>query len=272
MSRLVAFGYSGGKYYQLNWLKTLLPKCHHFVEPFCGSAIVTLNRKPSEVETINDLDGDIVNFFRVLRNDGRQLIELLENTAYARQEFIEALQPTDDPIERARRFYVRAYQKFSSVTIHSGTAGNWGYNIVNKKSNYVATKFINVTNRLYALRNRLKLIQIENKPALDIIKRYDHSATLFYCDPPYMSATHDGGGYGKLEMSDDDHRELATALHRCKANIAISGHRCDLYDELYTDWTRHDKDFNRYINAIGRSTSSRRVESLWTNYEVGANA
>ena len=265
MSRLVAFGYCGGKFYQLNWLRKLLPKCHHFVEPFCGSAIVTLNREPSKLETINDINGDIINFFRVLRNNGNELIEKLENTAYARQEFIDASRPTDDLVERARNFYVRAIQSFGGV-LRSG----WARRIYSPRGQSPAN-FSNAVSKLYLIRDRLQLVQIDNCPALSVIKSCDRDTTLFYCDPPYVIGTHNADVYGDNDMSDDDHRELALVLHNCKARVAISGHRCDLYDELYHDWHRHDKDGNYIcINDAKESPSRRRTDSLWTNYEVSA--
>jgi len=110
--KLIAFGWYGGKYSHLDWLLPLLPDCHHYCEPFAGSAAVMLNRKPSPIETYNDLDGEVANFFRVLRDEKDKLVEAIGLTPFSREEFALAceIDPEVEPLERARRFYVRARQ------------------------------------------------------------------------------------------------------------------------------------------------------------------
>ena len=270
MARLVAFGYCGGKFYQLNWLKRLLPECHHFIEPYCGSAIVTLNREPSKLETINDTNGEIINFFRVLRDYGDKLIEKLENTAFSRQEYVDALELVDAPIERARRFYVLARQSFGGKIGGKLAEGSWGYTVEALTHGSIpTTRWINPVGRLNLIRDRLRPVQIENRPALDVIKRFDRESTLFYCDPPYVQTTHNVDSYGNNDMTNEDHQQLAEVLHNCKAKVAISGHCCDLYDELYHDWDCHEKDGNyKRIDNLQGQPKKRRSELLWTNYEV----
>ena len=267
MARLMAFPYYGGKQKQLKWLLPLLPKCDHYIEPFCGAASVLINREISPAETINDTNGDIVNFFKVLRDNRDELIRKLELTPYSRAEFVTALEPTEDGIEQARRFYVRIRQSFGGLMTKL-TEGRWGYDI--KKSAFLPKRIIKAVEKLYVIANRLRLVQIENRPALDILKRYDDSDTLFYCDPPYTIRGKGGFDvYEGNEMSDDDHGQLADVLHSCKARVAISGHHCQLYHDLYHDWFRHDKDEN-YLSFNNRQglPSNHRSESLWTNYEV----
>src|SRR5438094_9213256 len=106
----IVFGWYGGKFNHLNWLLPLLPDCHHYCEPFAGSAAVLLNRAPSPVETYNDLDGEVCNFFRVLRDDHEELTKAIALTPFSRQEFAMACQldPSIHCAERARRFFVRA--------------------------------------------------------------------------------------------------------------------------------------------------------------------
>ena len=270
MDKLIAFPYYGGKQKQLAWLLPLLSKCDHFVEPFCGAASVILNRLPgTSLETINDINGDIVNFFRVLRDRGDELINKLQLTPYSREEFTEALEPTDEPVERARRFYVKCRQGFGGV-IHKITSGNWGYG--RKKLAPLPSRIVRSVEQLELIVDRLKLVQIENRPALDVIRRFDDPGVLFYCDPPYVGSSRGKGGprvYGDFEMTDDDHRELSAALHGCEAKVAISGQRCPLYDELYSNWTRHDKADNYLtLNNKPDHPSTYRIDSLWTNYDI----
>ena len=266
MARLVAFGYYGGKYYQLNWLKNLLPKCHHFVEPFCGSAIVTLNRDPSPLETINDLNGDLTNFFVQLRDNSDQLLKKLKLTAYSRDEYLLALQPTDDDLERARRFFVKTRQSFGGMT-HKLTTRRWGRVKNSFKSSHTAIKFLNSVEKLPQIVDRLKCIQVENSPALKLIHDMDSEHVLFYCDPPYVNSTCDTRNFGDYVLSDNEHDNLSEVLHNCQAKVAISGQRCSLYDNLYRDWFRYDKTDNR-VFMDNEVNPNWRIESLWTNYEV----
>src|SRR5438270_9532230 len=124
--KLIAFGWYGGKFSHLDWLLPLLPDCYHYCEPFAGSAAVILNRKPSPVETYNDLDGEVVNFFRVLRDEKERLIEAIGLTPFSREEFAVAcvLDLSADPLERARRFYVRARQVRTGLA-QSASLGRW---------------------------------------------------------------------------------------------------------------------------------------------------
>ena len=266
-ARLTAFTYLGSKYRQLSWLLSLLPKCHHFCEPFCGSAVVTLNREPSLVETINDSNSEIVNFFKVLREHYNELNHLLVNTPVSREEHKECKQPTNDPIEKARRFFVLARQSFSASKSWAVAAYNIPSGAPRKQPGH---QFAYKVDDLIRVRDRLRLVQIEHNPAIKVIKKYDRPTTLFYCDPPYVDSTRKGtaGHYQTNEMTDDDHRELSDVLKNCKGRVAISGIKCDLYDELYHGWYRHDKSHSRYVGNNRLNNRQRRTESLWTNYRV----
>lgn len=124
--RIIAFGWYGGKYSHLDWLLPLLPSCHHYCEPFGGSGAVLLNRNPSPVETYNDLDGEVVNFFSVLRSNPEELIRQITFTPFSREEFSKAceIDPSLPDLERARRFYVRARQVRTGLA-QTATLGRW---------------------------------------------------------------------------------------------------------------------------------------------------
>lgn len=261
MARIVAFPYYGGKYYQLSWILSLLPECEHYVEPFCGSAIVALNRKPSPLETINDMNGDLINFFRVLRSNTEELVDQLELTMNSRAELELSTQPSDEPIERARRFFTRIRQSFSARS--SLTSSSWSYS---RRKTSATNSFRNSIPIIAGLVDRIKHWQIENRPAIDIIKRNDTEDALFYCDPPYVLSTRKCESYGEQEMSDDDHRELAEVLNSIKGRAAVSGYNCDLYNELYRNWLRYDKDAIVFASNKAKTEMGSRVESLWCNY------
>jgi len=264
-SKLIAFGWYGGKFSHLAWLLPLLPEAHHYCEPYAGSAAVLLNRPPSPVETYNDIDGEVVNFFRVLREHKDDLVSAIALTPFSREEFYRALSPPDEPItdlERARRFFVRARQARTGLA-QTASLGRWANckNTSRAGMSGVVSRWLGSVDALPEIADRLLRVQIENRPAIDIITLYDHPGTLFYCDPPYVHASRGDGKAYAFEMSDDEHRRLADALKRCQAKVAISGYRCDLMDQLYAGWNRHDAPAKNC-----HSVKAPRQESLWTNY------
>lgn len=263
--KAIAFGWYGGKYSHLDWLLPLLPDAHHYCEPFAGSAAVLLNRTPAKVETYNDLDGEVVNFFRVLRDRSDELIRAIALTPFSREEFFIAVTDQDDaatPEERARRFFVRARQARTGLA-QTATLGRWANCKGTSRAGMsgVVSRWFGGIDGLSEIAERLLRVQIENRPALDIIRLYDSPTTLFYCDPPYPHESRgDPKAYG-FEMDEGGHRELAGVLHAAQAKVAVSGYRCRLMDELYAGWRRHDADAKRC-----HSIKQLRRESVWMNY------
>lgn len=224
-----------------------------------------LNREPSPVETYNDIDGEVVNFFRVLRDHADDLIRALNLTPFSREEFYYALHETDkdlSPVERARRFYVRARQARTGLA-QTATLGRWANckNTSRSGMSGVISRWFGGIEALADIANRLLRVQIENRPAIDAIQLYDSADTLFYCDPPYLHQTRgDGKAYG-FEMNETEHMELASVLCGCKGKVAISGYRCQMMDELYKDWRRFDAPVKQC-----HSVKKLRQECLWMNY------
>ncbi len=265
--KLIAFGWYGGKFSHLSWLLPLLPKCHHYCEPFGGSAAVLLNREPSQVETYNDIDGEVVNFFRVLRERRDDLIQAIALTPFSREEYYLAstnhAQALSD-LERARRFFIRARQSRTGLA-QTASIGRWA-NCKNTSRAGMAgaiSRWFGSVDALPAIALRLLRVQIENRPATEVIKLYDSPKTLFYCDPPYMHSTRgDNKAYG-FEMNEVAHRQLAEVLLRCEGYVALSGYRCDIMDELYQDWHRYDAQ-----PKTCHSVKQMRQEAVWMNYQT----
>lgn len=263
--KLIAFGWYGGKYSHLDWLLPLLPKCHHYCEPFGGSAAVLLNREPSPVETYNDLDGEVANFFRVLRDHKDDLIEAIGLTPFSREEFYLACAPAEratPPLERARRFFVRARQVRTGLA-QTASIGRWANckNTSRAGMSGVVSRWLWSIEGLAPIATRLLRVQIENRPALEVIKLYDSKQTLFYCDPPYA---HDSRGDSKaygFEMTDSDHERFASALNRIKGCAVVSGYDCKLYRGLFKGW--------RCVAApakVCHSVKQPRQEMVWMNF------
>lgn len=263
--RRIVFGWYGGKFSHLNWLLPLLPPCQHYCEPFAGSAAVLLNRPPSPVETYNDIDGEVVNFFRVLRNEKAALIEAIGLTPFSREEFFIACgsaEPGITELERARRFFVRARQVRTGLA-QTASLGRWANckNTSRAGMSGVVSRWLGSVEMLPEVAERLLRVQIENRPAIDVIRLYDDRQTLFYCDPPYPHESRgDSKAYG-FEMSDSEHQRLADVLAQVRGRVAVSGYRCRLMDDLYRGWRRVDAPEKKC-----HSVKKARSEALWLNF------
>lgn len=265
--KLIAFGWYGGKFSHLSWLLPLLPHTHRYCEPFAGSAAVLLNRAPSPVETYNDLDGEVCNFFRVLRDDKERLVEAIGLTPFSREEFALACELDDalTPLERARRFFVRARQVRTGLA-QRASLGRWANckNTSRAGMSGVVSRWLGSVESLPDIAERLLRVQIENRPATEVIELYDSSETFFYCDPPYVHETRgDDKAYG-YEMNDDDHERLARILNRVHGFVAVSNYECELMNDLYRPPKWHKLVMPERTN---HATKGRRTEVLWANYD-----
>lgn len=241
------------------------PPHHVYVEPFGGAAGVLLQKRRSYAEVYNDLDGDVVNFFRVVRDP--VLCERLRyacgTTPYARAEFDLAWEFTEDPVERARRLAVRAQMGFGSA---GATKGKTGFRIDTRRKHGTAQHlWERFPEGLAAVGTRFAGVLIENRHAIDVMLQHDHPDTLHFVDPPYLHKTrvmHRGqAGYYRHEMNDQDHRELLDVLQGLKGMVVLSGYWSDLYDGELAAWRRHD---TRSRISAGRGTAVR-TESVWLN-------
>lgn len=245
--------YMGSKWQLADWIIDQFPDHVTYVEPFCGGAGVFFRKGPSPVEVLNDLNGEVINFFDCLRNQTAALIHAIEATPYARAEYEQAWLPAGDPIERARHFYIRSRMAFASET---GRKTGWRMQRNDNRASSLTREWKRLEG-LHAGAERLKDAQIECGDALTVIGRYDTDNTLFYVDPPYpLDARRRARNRYACELTDADHRDLAESLYRVKGMVILSGYRCDLYDELYPDWTCISKT----TTTNGNSSA---IESLW---------
>ncbi len=266
--KLIAFGWYGGKFSHLDWLLPLLPDCLHYCEPFAGSGAILLNREPSPVETYNDIDGEVVNFFKVLREHKEKIIEQIALTPFSREEFAIAceLSPDLSPVERARRFYVRARQVRTGLA-QTASIGRWANckNTSRAGMSGVVSRWLGGVEQLDFIAERLLRVQIENRSAIEIIQLYDSKDTLFYCDPPYIHETRgDTSSYG-FEMNDSQHKQLASVLNSIEGKAAVSNYECELMEELYP-CVKWQKVYS--LEKTIHSTKDKRQEVLWVNYEI----
>jgi DNA adenine methylase len=235
-----------------------------YVEPFGGAAGVMLQKPRVYAEVYNDLDGEVVNFFRVLRDREmrERLIEACVMTPYSRSDFNESWEPAEEPVERARRLAIRAQMGFGSA---GATKGATGFRIDTKREYGTAQ-------HLWALYpssvadagQRLSGVLIENRPAIEVMRAHDAPSTLHFIDPPYMHGTRvmDGSNrYYRFEMTDAEHADLLQAACDLQGMAVVCGYASELYETMLGGWVRHEKEAR--ISA-GRGTAIR-TEVLWLN-------
>lgn len=248
-----ALRYYGGKHRSANWIMSHFPPHYTYVEPFGGAAGVLLQKEPAYFEVYNDLDSNVVTFFRVLRKRENDLIRAIEYTPWSRDELKLAYELASDELEIARRFYIRCWQSFGHLY------GGWRYQ--HSDNGYSIIEQWNDTKYLHQIADRLKKVQIENDEALKIIDRYDTPRTLFYIDPPYVhDARYRKNGY-LHEMTNEQHCHLATKLNGVEGMAIISGYHSELYDNIYRGWHVVEKTTSTNGNVSN-------TEVLWLSPNV----
>lgn len=253
--------YPGAKWNLAPWIISHFPAHAHYVEPFFGSGAVFFNKAPAKHEVINDLSGDVVNLFRVIREDGERLAALIEMTPWAREEYELSYAPCDDPIERARRFVVRVWQAQGSLPSHTSGWRHYGVSPRMDSKGGPRGAFTQAWDAipLYLLdaAQRIKLAEIEHDDAVLLIGRYQTETTCIYADPPYPLSTRSGKMY-QHEMTDADHVLLLDALDRHPGPVVLSGYHCALYDDRLRHWSTREKQAQA-------EKGNTRTEVLWLN-------
>lgn len=257
--------YHGGKFRLAHWIIAQMPNHTCYTEAFGGAAGVLLQKPRAYAEVYNDLDGDIVNLFKVLRNSEQreQLIEQLVLTPYSREEFDNAWSVATTEVEQARRTIIRAQMGFGSA---GATKGITGFRIDTKRQYGTAQSlWADYPEHLSFTGQRLSGVLIENRPAIQILKDHDTLTTLHYVDPPYVHDTrYSGAKTGRVyrhEMDDKDHLELLGNLLELEGMIMLSGYPSELYNDVLKDWKRVD---TKARISSGRGTDTR-TECLWIN-------
>lgn len=260
------FRYPGAKWSIAEWIIQHFPQGYEklcYLEPFAGSAAVFFNKNPSRVETINDLDSNIVNFFRILRERPEDLRREIELTPYSREEYELAVESFEhpDPLEKARRYFVRCMQ---GVGAKSNARGSWRVE-PRAYPGGAAKKWCDGADLLMEAAKRLRggadtLVQIEHTDALELIGRFNSREVLMYLDPPYLRSTRRSGALYTHEMKEDDQRKLLDAITRSKAYIVLSGYDSDLYNEALHGWKKDSIMVTTTSTALAE-------EMIWMNYD-----
>lgn len=264
------FAYYGGKTKLADQIAALLPEHTHYVEPFAGSLAVLLAKPRSKMETVNDLDGDLMNFWRVLRDQPEDLARVMDLTPHSRSEQVAAygLDGVDD-LERARRVWVLLSQGRGSTLRKTG----WRFYRDPAGSSRSMPDYLTAyAHRVPPVATRIHGVSLECRDAFEVIHEYGkHPNVLLYCDPPYLATSRNSTNYRHEMAGPDEHAALAESLHNVKASVVLSGYHSPLYDDLFAGWHRVEMSAwtGNGIRGEATKTDGNRVEVLWSNRPIG---
>lgn len=264
--KIIAFNYFGGKYQWIEQLYKFFPEHYHFLDLFCGSMAVTLNKKNSKMDTANDLDGSVINFFKVLREQPEKLFYQLSMTPVSRQEYKNCFPIEDkEPVEWARKFFVRCRMSFQGSGLKEHTGFNACLTSSQQGVSKNVAKYLNSIEKLPEVVERLKNIQIENLDYKECLIKYSNEDVFCYVDPPYeLRLRNYKKWYNKEFESDQHHIDLRDSLENFKGKAMVSGLESGLYNELYKDW--------ELIKLVPKGHSMKgaklQKECIWINYEI----
>ena len=252
--------YPGAKWSLASWVIEHFPPHHSYLEPFFGSGAVLFTKERSPIETVNDRDDDVVNLFDWIRKDPERLAEAIYWTPYARTVYEKAwkAQRTEtDSFQRAVDFYARMMMGHGFRLI--GEKVGWKNDVQGREAAYAAKYGCKTPDTIKEAAERLRGVQIENRPALELIGRFNHPNVLIYADPPYLLGTRHGKQY-RHEMTDADHRDLLDALKAHRGPVLLSGYDSELYNDALKGWHKDE------VTAQAQTATKRR-EILWMNFE-----
>lgn len=249
--------YPGAKWRLAPEIIKKMPPHHSYCEPFFGSGAVLFGKSPAPIETVNDLDDDVVNLFRVVREQNDALIHAVMLTPFSRKEYDLAFgQASEDPVEKARLFLIKCWQGHGYRT--NGYKVGWKNDVYGREAAYAMRDWYRLPGWISEIIDRLRAVQIEHMDALELIRRYNHGNVLLYVDPPYVLGTRTGKIY-KYEMEDADHEQLLKLLLQHAGPVMLSGYDNELYSDLLKDWTQI-----QFETTAQRGLA--RTETLWMNF------
>lgn len=256
--------YPGGKWLLADWITSFFPEHNVYLEPYCGGAAVFFQKTPVKYETINDIDGRIYNFFRVCRDKPHELARALELTPFSRREF-EMVQEesagmtihlTGNDVEDARRFAIRCNQGFGSKL-----ADRVGWKNTKSSAGPINPQvWSNLPPAVLKAAERLKMVQIENRPGEELIEGYNAPDCLIYADPPYTPDVRRGRIYSHEMLDIGQHEKMLELLKKHSGPVVLSGYDNELYNSYLQDW------HTETTSAVANSAAVR-TEKLWMNFE-----
>ena len=250
--------YPGSKWSIAEWIISFFPEHHSYLEAFFGSGAVLFNKPRSNIETVNDLDGNVVNLFEWIKKDPERLAHEIYWTPYARQVYEDAFAAVpEDSLQKAVNFYIRLNMGHGFRT--TGEKVGWKNDIRGRERAYATQDWCNLPEKIIQAAERLRGVQIENKPAVELIQKFNYPNVLVYLDPPYVLSTRCRKQY-RLEMDDKDHNDLMDVCLAHKGPVILSGYDNDLYKDRLRGW--HREETSCYSQACKKTR-----EVLWMNFK-----
>lgn len=259
----------GGKGRLASRIVELLPPHAAYIEPYGGGAAVLLEKEPSEFEVYNDINGELVNFFRVLRDRPEDLVRAIELTPYARDEYAGAGEASADEVERARIFMVLSWMTLGGSEGRFRSATDWRRLLHHKEGGRAppSVEWQGLASRLWGCSQRLRRVQIENRPAIEVLEKYAASNGVAYVDPPYPAGVRSGPKKYAGEMDTDEHQELLEVLNGLECAMVVSSYDNPLYARELTaarGWTKRDFTVTLQSTKAGKGQKRHdRVETVW---------
>lgn len=249
--------YPGSKWSMARWIISYFPEHHSYLEPFFGSGAVLFNKPRSNIETVNDLDGNVINLFNWIRRDPERLAHEIYWTPYSRQAYDNAFAAREmDSLEQAVNFYICLNQGHGFRT--NGEKVGWKNDVQGRERAYASRDWCGLPQKIMQAAERLRGVQIENMPAVELIKRFNYENVLIYCDPPYLLETRHGEQY-HCEMDAREHEELLKVLLQHKGPAMISGYDTELYQDMLDKWERRETiSYSQVCSA--------KKEIIWMNF------
>lgn len=251
--------YPGSKWRIAQWIVSQMPEHHSYLEPFFGSGAVLFSKLPSHIETVNDLDDNVFTLFKVIREKPEALARIVATTPYSRKEYdltYEKGKPNSD-LEKTRRFLIQCWQGHGFRT--NGYKNGWKNDVQGRERAYALHNWCRLPEWIIQATDRLRQVQIENMPAVELIKRFHYSNVLIYADPPYLLGTRTAKQYA-YEMTDSDHEQLLKTLLQHPGPVMISGYQSEMYDDVLSNWNKATVRSNAEGGLL-------RFEMLWMNFE-----
>lgn len=252
--------YPGSKWNIAGKLVELIPPHHSYLEPYFGSGALLFNKPPSDIETVNDLDSEVTNLFKCIQQDSERLARLVMTTPFSREVYDQEFDPAFGHASRyqqAAGFLVRCWQGYGYRT--NGSKVGWKNDVRGRESMYGLWDWYRLPGWIIEIAERLRKVQIENSPALEVLKRFNYPNVFMYIDPPYLLGTRRGKQY-MHEMTDADHEQLLKAVLRSCAKIMISGYESEMYNDYLQGWQKE------YFDSCAADGQPRR-EVVWMNYK-----
>lgn len=251
--------YPGAKWKIADWIINYIPKHHSYVEAFFGSGAILFNKSPSPIETVNDLDNNVCNLFSIIRECPDELARVISLTPFSRNEYDSTFDGAvpENNLEKARRFLIQCWQGHGFRT--NGYKVGWKNDVQGREQMYAVYNWYRLPEWIINTADRLKQVQIENRPALEVIKRFKYKNVFIYADPPYVLGTRTGKQYAH-EMTDQDHVELLETLMQHPGPVILSGYDNDLYNQTLKGWHKESIQAQAEHGKI-------RQEVIWLNYE-----